>query len=301
VPEIWSPVDGSIHDAIVWEKSDKATTVSLPLGPTASLFVVFRRPIDKEGPLAVLKHPGDSFFGGFKRDGAGIAHLRTSVPGDYKFKTASGNILSVRVDELPAPVKLDGPWQVSFGPLGGAPEKTTMDYLASWTASNVPAIKYYSGSAVYRKVVTLPAGSSKYRQVLDLGAVHNLAQVKINGRDLGVWWFPPFARDVTEALHGGENEFEITVTNTWRNRLIGDEQQVPDLEWGPQRMFRKTIPAGAPLLRFPEWLVQNKPRPSAGRVTFVDWNYFTKDSALAEAGLVGPVQLVPEAEVALSH
>src|SRR5690606_17874891 len=105
--------------------------------------------------------------------------------------------------------------------------------------------------------------------------------------------------DITDAARAGDNELQIAVTNTWHNRLIGDEQEPADVEWGPPRMFRKVIPVGRPLLRFPDWIVHDKARPSTGRQTFVSWNYFTKDSPLIPAGLLGPVTLKSEAEVVL--
>ena len=65
---------------------------------------------------------------------------------------------------------------------------------------------------------------------LDLGDVQNLVQVGVNGRNLGVIWHPPFRRDVTDALRAGDNLFELAVTNTWHNRLVGDEQLLADFE-----------------------------------------------------------------------
>jgi hypothetical protein len=132
-----------------------------------------------------------------------------------------------------------------------------------------------------------------------LGSVKDMVQVKVNGRDLGVIWVEPFVIDLTDVVHAGANDLELAVTNTWHNRLIGDEQQPPDLEWREARMFRRTIPVGAALVRYPEWLVHGQPRPSPLRRTFVSWNYFTKDTPLTAAGLIGPVVLRREAQVAV--
>jgi hypothetical protein len=46
---------------------------------------------------------------------------------------------------------------------------------------------------------------------------------------------------------------------------------------------------GTALARWPEWLVEGKPRPKTGRYTFTTWRFYTKDSALLESGLLGPV------------
>jgi hypothetical protein len=52
--------------------------------------------------------------------------------------------------------------------------------------------------------------------------VAELADVKLNGREVGVVWKPPFHIDVTGFVRPGANRLEVAVSNTWRNRLIGD-------------------------------------------------------------------------------
>lgn len=56
-----------------------------------------------------------------------------------------------------------------------------------------------------------------------MGPVHDLARVRLNGKDLGVVWCAPWQCDLTAALVSGVNEMEIEVVNRWANRLIGDE------------------------------------------------------------------------------
>jgi len=126
--------------------------------------------------------------------------------------------------------------------------------------------------------------------------------VIVNGTDCGVAWHLPFRLDVTTALKPGVNTVEVAVTNTWANRLIGDEQEALDCDFTPfinQPHFKdrngKPEFVGRMLTRFPDWLIQGKPRPS-GRQTFTTWNYFTKDSPLRESGLLGPVRLQAAAE-----
>lgn len=59
---------------------------------------------------------------------------------------------------------------------------------------------------------------------VDLGDVKNLAEVTVNGKDLGQTWHAPYLVDVTSALKPGANQITIKVVNTWVNRLIGDQQ-----------------------------------------------------------------------------
>jgi alpha-L-rhamnosidase len=49
--------------------------------------------------------------------------------------------------------------------------------------------------------------------LLDLGEVHEIAEVLVNGRSLGVLWHPPYRMDVSDALRAGSNRIELRVTN----------------------------------------------------------------------------------------
>jgi hypothetical protein len=85
------------------------------------------------------------------------------------------------------------------------------------------------------------------------------------------------------------NTLTIEVTNVWANRLIGDEQEPDDCEWLPNNYFYNS---GKYLKAFPDWFLNNQPRPSKGRYCFTTWNYFSKESPLVPSGLMGPVQLL---------
>ena len=106
----------------------------------------------------------------------------------------------------------------------------------------------------------------------------NFAEVRLNGRDLGILWKAPFRLDVSGSVKPGRNALVIRVTNLWPNRLIGDEQRVADVAWN-----------GATIREWPEWLTKGQPRPETGRVAFTTWRFYDKDSPLLESGLIGPV------------
>jgi hypothetical protein len=76
------------------------------------------------------------------------------------------------------------------------------------------------------------------------------------------------------------------VSNTWANRLIGDEQEAKEGEWLPGQM------GGSYLKEFPEWFLKNRERPAKRRFCFTTWNYFTRDSPLLPSGLLGPVRVM---------
>jgi hypothetical protein len=117
-----------------------------------------------------------------------------------------------------------GPWNLSFPANWGAPASIEMPSLTSWTESTDAGVKYFSGTATYTKRVQVPAAWIKRGQHVwvDLGKVRDIADVKINGKDAGMVWAPPYRVDVTAELKPGANRLEIAVTNEWTNRQIGD-------------------------------------------------------------------------------
>lgn len=151
--------------------------------------------------------------------------------------------------------ELSGAWTVQFDPKWGGPASVVFDSLADWTQRPEAGIKFYSGTAKYRKTFDLPAGAGR-KLFLGLGALHNLARVCLNGQDLGLVWCAPWRVDISSAVKPTGNELELDVVNTWANRIIGDQKLPPE-----QRLT---------------WVV--KPQ-------------FTANSPLLSAGLVGPVTL----------
>ena len=116
---------------------------------------------------------------------------------------------------------LNNPWNVKFSPGWGAPESIKFEKLDNWSKRPEKAIKYYSGLAVYSTSFKWDRPVSK-EIYLDLGRVEVIAGVKLNGKECGIAWTPPYRVDISEALQSGENQLEIRVANTWLNRLMGD-------------------------------------------------------------------------------
>jgi hypothetical protein len=128
-------------------------------------------------------------------------------------------------------INIQGEWQVAFHekPLLGEAFTETFDALKSWTESNIHTIKYFSGSALYEKSFNVEQNnSSNGRAYLNLGKVGDIATVKLNGEEIGVYWKPPYVADITDYVKNGENKLAIEVCNLWINRLIGDEKLPPN-------------------------------------------------------------------------
>ena len=109
-------------------------------------------------------------------------------------------------------------------------EKTVrFDSLTSWSEHKVDAIKYYSGTAHYFKTFEYAQKNNQNNIWLSLGEVDNIATVKVNGINCGTVWTYPYKVNITNAIKSGKNTLDIAVTNTWANRLIGD-QKLPEEE-----------------------------------------------------------------------
>ncbi len=241
-PQLWDPVTAEIRALPQFVHQGKTTTVPVTLEPHQSFFVIFTR----EGPAtAVAATKGVNFVG-------------------------------------TSPVAtLDGDWDVAFDPKFGGPEKATFKSLQDWTTREERGIKYYSGIATYHKTFDLPKeGGDLTREparkiYLDLGTVHDMARVRLNGKDLGVVWCAPWRIEITGAVKDKANQLEISVANRWSNRMLGD-QQAPDKDV-------RTVKWPSGLLGGQEF--------KTGRYTFATAAGL---GALLPSGLLGPVRITAQ-------
>jgi hypothetical protein len=152
--------------------------------------------------------------------------------------------------------QVGGTWNIGFQAGRGAPPNTTFTQLTSWAEHADAKIKYFSGTATYDNAFKLSNIDKKARYFIDLGEVRNIAEVLVNGKNVGAAWKKPFRLDITEALKPGQNKLEIKVTNLWVNRLIGDQQ--PGVE---------------------------------KKITYTTMPFYQADSPLVPSGLLGPVTI----------
>ncbi len=217
--------------------------------------------------------------------------------GRYQVRKADGLTVSLTVNDLAAPTTLEGPWTLHLPKGWVAPvvEQITLDKLIDWSQHENDDVKHFSGTATYVKKFDLPAAPAADEKVLlDLGQVQIMAQVKLNGHNLGVLWKPPFRVEITDLLQVGDNTLEIEVTNLWVNRLIGDLQYPDGVQWKPASKGRGYQPVD-----FPDWLKEGQGLPDNGRRTFVTWRHHQPNSPLVPSGLIGPVRLIHEKVVAV--
>jgi hypothetical protein len=215
-PELWDPESGQLRDLPDYARDAQTTTVPLKFGPTQSYFIVFRKPA--QPAVAGMNFPA---------------------------------LLDVQT--------LTGKWSIRFPIAAKAPVSIQADKLASWSDHPDAAIRYFSGTATYTttfRVDTAALLPSKNTFALNLGDVHVMARVRINGKDCGIAWKSPYRVDVTNAISAGDNTLEVEVANLWPNRLIGDSSL-----------------------------------PESERTTWSSWQPFKPNDPLLKSGLLGPVTL----------
>jgi hypothetical protein len=275
-PELWDPMSGTIRKLPIYRDKDGRITIPLRLSPEGSAFIIFR---EKTKRKAIVSFSADSriFFPVERQKVAdwpqaevtsesGQIVLQAFSNGNFKLQRSDGKTVIINVHNVPQMQKISGSWQILFPQGWGAPQKAVFKRLISWTDSNDNGIKYFSGTATYRKTFTIDVDKLKNTEVyLDLGNVQELSEVFLNDKALGILWMPPFRTNITNALKAGENVLEVRITNLWPNRLIGDQ-----------------------LL------------PSEKRFTKTNIRKFHKDYPLRISGLLGPVKLVFSKRIAVN-
>ena len=148
-------------------------------------------------------------------------------------------------------LKLSGEWKVQFDPaFGGPAEPVIFQELTDWSKNTDDRIRYYSGTATYSKSFQWDKSKTESEDLwLELGSFANIANVRLNGESCGVCWTAPYRVRIDQALKQGENSLEISVTNTWANRLIRDHNLPEEkrITWttAPYRLEGKPLlPAG---------------------------------------------------------
>ncbi|MET1054095.1 MAG: glycosyl hydrolase [Pedobacter sp.] len=222
IPFLYDAVTDRTMEVNEMVSSGNRTVIPLRLEPNAAVFVIFRNMQDGSN---------DKLMSNRKRNWPEFSTLKN----------------------------LNGPWKVTFDPAFGGPGKEVKFFeLTDWSKNTDSLIRYYSGTAVYRQTIQL-SDKPAAKLWLNLGKVANLATVKVNGKSAGTLWTPPFRLEITDLLKKGSNVIEIEVTNTWANRLIGD-QRLPETK----RITQTTAP------------------------------YRLSETPLQESGLLGPLQLMIE-------
>lgn len=216
-PELWDAVTGEIKDAASFRQVSSKTILPLNLNRYGSVFIVFRK------------------------------RIAASDKGESPTNTVSYKPM----------MEVKGPWEVTFDSTARLAKPLEFKSLVSWITRPENSIHHYSGEATYTTTFDFSSYKKGERYFLTLNNIQDvgIATIRLNGKEIGTTWTPPFSLEVTSALNRKGNTIEVIVANSWRNRLVGDRSLPPD-----QRLTKTNITIK------PEW-------------------------ELLDAGLLGPVSI----------
>jgi len=196
-----------------------ATTLPIDLQAGQTALVAFRRRAKRT--LHATSAEGEVVYAGR------TLALRDTSGGTRVARLSNGRRRTVRLPELPAPLRLGGPWSLSVktvGPGGEGRVDLRLDTLTDWR--QISQLLSASGTGTYRTTLTLPDGwLARGRGVLlDLGQIGGMLELEINGRRAPVASLSDRPRDITALLRPGMNELEATVATTVTNVITGRAQ-----------------------------------------------------------------------------
>ena len=219
-PEIWDPWTGKIGNARQYTRAQGGTAMDIHLDPYGSVVVAL-------GEAAEALHVMSTNFAEVREINGHLTGIAPSA-GAYRATLSNGKTIQTDVveNEIPDALTLGPNWFLkAVGKDKNGKEYTRevhMPDLKNWPL--IPELRYFSGKGHYTLDFQVDERFLKPGLVvdMDLGEVHDVAEVWINGRKASTLLSLPYRLDATPFLEPGKNHLEIIVANTLRNRLVGD-------------------------------------------------------------------------------
>ncbi|NND32810.1 MAG: hypothetical protein HKN76_09480 [Saprospiraceae bacterium] len=230
-PYTFDPEHGTIDPVLTFSFSDNHISLPLQMEPWGSVFIVLKHDQKPLRSVVSITKNGqnipDDVATSLSLDGEGGLFFKASQPGSYTITYADNNYETLNYSTPQEKQILNDSWDVHFPHGWGFEPIQHFDSLINWVDHAVPELSIFSGSATYKKSFILDKEflSDGVSYVLDLGTVGEVAQVFLNGHEVGTKVFPPFKFDITGLLRTGHNHLSIAVANTWLNQLIGEAQK----------------------------------------------------------------------------
>jgi hypothetical protein len=110
---------------------------------------------------------------------------------------------------------LSGGWEIEFRHCRDGSVKTVnTDILTD--VKEMPEFVHFAGRIIYRNYIVITSVKPVF---INLGKVHGISALKVNGKDCGVKWYGRRIFPVSDHLVSGENMIEIMVTTTMGNYM----------------------------------------------------------------------------------
>jgi hypothetical protein len=232
IPQIWDADTGTMTVCGQWRVRDGKVRVKVRLGHLESAIVVF-----VEGREVL--HAQECEGGEITRERGG--RLCALISGNKRCRVllSDGSVRNLTA-KLPAEIHLDKVWTLYASDSDGVGVKgraeMKLEELRSWR--DIGEFRNYSGTANYR--IAFDVSPEMLRDdllvELDLGKVYEVAEVWLNGRSIGVSWYPPYRLDITGYLKPGKNELRVDVANILKNYLTKQEYSHPSGLLGPVKI-----------------------------------------------------------------
>jgi len=210
----WNPYNGNVAPVFHYHDTSDGIRVPLNLSAYESLFLVFE---SGYSPHVVKSNLYDVLEVNQKRILA-LAGENGTHPITVEIDNQQ-TAHSVTVTDIPAPFSISGHWRMILEGNGFAKSCFTLTHLSSWVEN--PRTKYFSGTGRYAIDFELPdeyLGPDKLLR-LDLGKVGHVAEIELNGVNVGTVWMRDQTLDISSAVRAGSNHLDVFVTNTLINRV----------------------------------------------------------------------------------
>jgi hypothetical protein len=232
-PEIWNPDYGNIIKPAVYTMDKNYTTLPVSLKPYQALLFVFKneKPVDY---IQAVKQNGNQIFPA--EDPSNLKAVPSIVmdnnllvaasetEGEFELISNSQKKYTLKSSKEKEYILSDYSGKITFEPAYSATIPPVEFKKLEWlTESENQDIKYFSGIAKYTVSFVFPVDSIQQADsvLFDLGEFESIAEVQLNGINLGDVWKPGKLLAIKGILKK-ENVLEVTVANIYRNRFIGD-------------------------------------------------------------------------------
>jgi len=181
-PELWDPWTGRMVSIAGSRRKDNWVEIELDLQPLSSALIVFGP--DSTAPSAVAD-----------TNARALKHAQAIGSDGWKL-TTTGMFPSGKTETI----------------------RRVLQSLIDWSLDS--ELRGFSGRGSYLTTFTVSAADADSRHILDLGNVKDVAEVAVNGKHAATLLLRPYRTDITELVHSGENQLEVTVINSLYNSMV---------------------------------------------------------------------------------
>jgi hypothetical protein len=144
--------------------------------------------------------------------------------------------------ELASGIELTGTWDCQFIPAQGTMFGDSAFELVDLGKSKKKKLNTFAGVITYKKNIRIDDVADA--GALDLGTVHGVSEVTLNGKDVGVRWYGQHIYDISDAVKPGKNELAIKVTTVLYNHARTLDRNTSAGFWANRRKNNKAVSTG---------------------------------------------------------